>query len=114
MATLKESAERLARAVTRAAEEHGTPNGFGFGELEAYGGPPALLAGRAARLYPRELDAVDAVVRNGRIEVGAVICGKCEAEWQGPATDEDGEPAECPSPHCGQNTNEHVVRGVES
>ena len=50
--TLKEAAEQLARALVYAAREHGLPNRFRFGELASmYGGPPPLIAGKAALLY---------------------------------------------------------------
>lgn len=63
--TLKDHASRLVGAIKRAVEEHGADNSFSFAELEWYGGPNALIAGRAARLYPRELDAVNATVDSG-------------------------------------------------
>lgn len=51
--TLQEAATKLLRSLKRAGEEHGLPNSFGFAELHVhYGGPPPLLGGRAARLYP--------------------------------------------------------------
>lgn len=67
--TLREHAERLARAIDRAASEHGRPNGFGFAELESYGGPCAMQAGKAARAYPDVLESVGAMVNGSRIEV---------------------------------------------
>jgi hypothetical protein len=52
--TLAEHAVTLIAAIRRAASEHGAPNSFTFGELETfYGGPPAMVAGRAAREWVR-------------------------------------------------------------
>lgn len=56
--TLETIARQLALALARACREHGTPNSFSPGELEAYyGGPPAALAGRVA----------DRLCRDGRL-----------------------------------------------
>ncbi len=108
--TLRDAAARLVKAIARATEEHGSPNRFWFRELEQYGGPPAMIAGRAARLYRDRLSTeADAWLVNGAIEVGAVICGVCEHEWCGPADMPSGEPAPCP--RCGNKYEDHVVRG---
>lgn len=47
MATMAEHVATLAKALRRAAEEHGRPNTFGCEELhELYGGPPPMIAGK--------------------------------------------------------------------
>jgi hypothetical protein len=48
--TLREHVPALARALDRAFREHGQPNTFTPGELEAlYGAPDALVQGRIGR-----------------------------------------------------------------
>ena len=48
--TLREHLPRLAGALVRAFNEHGQPNSFAPGELEAlYGAPDALIQGRIGR-----------------------------------------------------------------
>lgn len=62
--TLADHAARLQRALAKATAEHGAPNSFAFGELhQLYGGPPPMLAGRAAKLIP------GLEVRRGRVYV---------------------------------------------
>jgi hypothetical protein len=68
--TIDQAADKLAHAIATAANEHGTPNSFSFGELAAfYGGPPPTLGGRAAKAWPGILDALGATVDHGRVHV---------------------------------------------
>ena len=53
---LTDAAERLSKALVRAAREHGLPNSFWFGELQLYGGPSPLLAAHAAMRYRDRLE----------------------------------------------------------
>lgn len=55
MMTLESARNALADAIVRACKEHGRPNSFGCRELEEYGGPPAMLAGRIGRRYSGSL-----------------------------------------------------------
>jgi hypothetical protein len=49
--TLDAAVPQLVAALRRAAQEHGRPNTFGAGELQAYGGPPAMIAGRIGKRF---------------------------------------------------------------
>lgn len=49
---------KLAKALTHAVAEHGTPNHFGCRELALYGGPGAMLAGKIGRHHLVELTAL--------------------------------------------------------
>lgn len=53
-----EAMRKLSRALTRAVSEHGAPNRFGCRELELYGGPGAMLAGKIGRCHLVELAAL--------------------------------------------------------
>lgn len=47
MSQLIDIANRLRRALERACAEHGAPNTFSYGELQEYGCPAPMLAGRS-------------------------------------------------------------------
>jgi hypothetical protein len=49
--TLEAAVPQLVTALRRAAKEHGRPNTFGAGELQQYGGPPAMIAGRIGKRF---------------------------------------------------------------
>lgn len=54
--SLEQARDSLAAALLRAGNEHGTPNGFGCGELHRlYGGPGPTLAGKIGRRFLRAL-----------------------------------------------------------
>lgn len=88
-----EGMRRLSRALTRAVSEHGAPNRFGCGELNLYGGPGAMLAGRIGRHHLVELAALFPVRDDSGAEVavhyerdrrvfriGGRICEMCAQE----------------------------------
>lgn len=50
--TDRRNAEQLGRALRRAADEHGAPNTFAFGELAIYGAPTPFVAGQAWARFP--------------------------------------------------------------
>lgn len=87
-----EAMRKLSRALTRAVSEHGAPNRFGCRELELYGGPGAMLAGKIAHnlvelatLFPvRDGTGAEVAVHYERdkrlFRVGDRICEMCTEE----------------------------------
>lgn len=67
MKTLTDYAKQIVIALNEAVLEHGTPNSFGFRELEEYGGPPAMLAGRAAKAHTDLLREAGYLIIKGRV-----------------------------------------------
>ena len=73
--TLVEVADKLARALVEACDEHGLPNAFTFGELaDHYRGPHPMLAGLAARRYRERLE--EALRASGYLNVKVQIDGR--------------------------------------
>lgn len=67
---------KLSRALTSAIAEHGTPNHFGCRELDLYGGPGAMLAGKIGRHHLVELTALFPVRDGAGVEVA--VCYKSD------------------------------------
>lgn len=51
MSTLFDAAQKLAQALRKATDQHGRPNTFSCGEMEVYGGPPAMVSGRVGARF---------------------------------------------------------------
>lgn len=77
MASMQEIAERLFESLERACGEHGAPNSFSFGELQAYSnGPNPRLAGKAFILIKdRTIQGHPLTVHNGRVFVSDTLSG---------------------------------------